>query len=122
MKTVFDFPFKGQEQVFVSPKEREALRHRLLCYKLEVWEAKGGGSTDISLIRSNITIDSSLRTLRDKQSYYSRIIVAGTGGGCNQGGDEREGGNRGGFIGNQGKEGYRINGLANGGTQTFIWN
>ena len=76
MKTVFDFPFKDQEQVFVSPKES--------CYKLEVWEAKGGGSTDISLIRSNITIDSSLRTLRDKQSYYSRIIVAGTGGGWMQ--------------------------------------
>ena len=187
---VFNFPYTGEEQIFISPKEG--------CYKLEVWGAQGGfhfgiglssqsgnkyagvgrggyggyavgvycmpkhqklyvyvggkganesrssdftgggwngggstlrmwtthnpsggGSTDISLVRSDISIDSSKRYVRDQQSYYSRIIVAGGGGGgCNQGGDHGEGGNGGGYKGTTGTAGYRNVGLANGGAQT----
>ena len=81
----------------------------------------GGGATDVSLVKSSVTEDSSKRWVRTEASYKSRIIVAGGGGGgCNQGKPEGKGrgGNGGGYIGNQGEAGYRDVGLANGGTQT----
>ena len=41
----------------------------------------GGGATDICLIHSDIAIDSNYRYIRSRESYLSRLIVAGGAGG-----------------------------------------
>ena len=41
----------------------------------------GGGATDICLVRSDVTLDSSYRYTRSRESYLSRLITAGGAGG-----------------------------------------
>ena len=80
---------------------------------------KGGGSTDIATVYSDVTLDSSLRYVRSIESYNSRLIVAGGGGaGCvlTGGKNIRNGGHGGGYIGNDDGTGMRSS-IGYGGTQ-----
>ena len=88
-------------------------------YSTYNYNPTGGGATDIATVYSDVTLDSSFRYVRTKASYDSRLIVSGGGGaGCLlSSGEMRNGGHGGGYIGNDGLNGYGSM-IGKGGSQT----
>ena len=92
-----------------------------VSWENRAYKPTGGGATDISLIYSDVSEDSSHRYSRTEESYNARIIVAGGGGaGCQQDRNVNlgQGGSGGGYIGGTGQRGYLDNKYGKGGTQS----